>query len=216
MDPRTKPFIISEKEYTICFRQQTSLSILNYKKMRIIKTIDLSKNAPFQLFKDQKEDFLYLVSIVFSKRKNSNLFSGDLITHIEVIKFDLNLNIMKKSKTKINMPRFNEDEFEEEEENEEGERYHFVDYYDHYCIYRCIVQDVKNYSFILHGYRGPPFEAEWFWIVTCQNGQIEEIEQNAYHYLSADSSYIDYVFIKNKDKIISASTDKYNDIITFY
>ena len=134
MDPRTKPFIISEKEYTICFRQQTSLSILNYKKMRIIKTIDLSKNAPFQLFKDQKEDFLYLVSIVFSKRKNSNLFSGDLITHIEVIKFDLNLNIMKKSKTKINMPRFNEDEFEEEEENEEGERYHFVNYYDHYCI----------------------------------------------------------------------------------
>ena len=69
IDPRTKPFILSGKNHTICFRQQTSLSIFNYKQMKIIKTVNLNKNAPFQLFMDQKEKFLYLISIVFSKRK---------------------------------------------------------------------------------------------------------------------------------------------------
>ena len=50
LDPRTKPFILSHKDHTICFRQQTSLSTFDYKKMKLIKTIDLSKNAPFQIF----------------------------------------------------------------------------------------------------------------------------------------------------------------------
>ena len=137
-----------------------------------------------------------------------------MITHIESIKFDLNLNILEKSKTKINMPYCNEYE-SDEEENDEKEKYNYLSESDHYCIYRCIVQNVKNYSFILHGYRGPPFEAEWFWLIKCENGKIKNIEQKAYHYLSSDSSYVDYVFIKNKGKIISAFTDKLNEEITF-
>ena len=216
MDPRTKPFILSHKDHTICFRQQTSLSILDYKKMKIIKTIDLSKNAPFQLFKEENENFLYLISIVFSERKNSKSCLETLITHIESIKFDLNLNILEKSKTKINMPICYEKEFEEEdEENEEKEKYNYLSETDHYCIYRCIVKNVKNYSFILHGYRGPPFEAEWFWYVKCEKGKIKDIQEKAYHYLSSDSSYIDCVFMKNKGKIISAFIEKLADDITF-
>ena len=180
--------------------------------MKIIKTIDLSKNAPFQLFKEENENFLYLISIVFSERENSNL----LMTHIESIKFDLNLNILEKSKTKINMPICNEKEFEEEdEENEEKEKYNYLSETDHYCIYRCIVKNVKNYSFILHGYRGPPFEAEWFWYVKCENGKIKNIRRKAFQDLISDYSYVDYVFIKNKGKIISAFTDKLNEEITF-
>ena len=214
MDPRTKPFILSHKNHTICFRQQTSLSILDYKKMKIIKTIDLSQNAPFQLFKEEKENFFYLISIVFSERKNSKPHLENLITHIESIKFDLDLNILEKSKTKINMPIFSDNE-EEEEENEEKEKYNYISEYDHYCIYRCIVKNVKNYSFILHGYRGPPFEAEWFWYIKCENGKIKDIQKKAYQYLSTEYSYVDYVFMKNKGKIISAFTDKYNEEITF-
>lgn len=56
----------------------------------------------------------------------------------------------------------------DEDENE-------LDYifsFDHYCIYRWKVENVKNYTFILHGYRGPPFEAEWFWLVKLKNGKI--------------------------------------------
>ena len=210
MDPRTKPFILSHKDHALCFRQQTSLCILDYKKMKIIKTIDLSKNAPFQLFKEENENFLYLISIVFSKREDSNL----LMTHIESIKFDLNLNILEKSKTIINMPYFRGVEYEEEE-NEEKETYHYIYAFEHYCIYRCIVQDVKNYSFILHGYNGAPFEAEWFWHVKCENGKIKNIRRKAFQDLISDYSYVDYVFIKNKGKIISAFTDKLNEEITF-
>ena len=72
--------------------------------MKIIKTLDLSKNALFQLFKEEKEDFLYLISIVLKERKNNNPSDGCVITYIEAIKFDLDLNIIEKSKTKINMP----------------------------------------------------------------------------------------------------------------
>ena len=211
LDPRTKPFIISEKKNKICFRHQKSLSIFDYKKMKIIKTLDLSKNSPFQLFKDENENFLYLISIVLKERKNKDYFDK-FISYIETIKYDLDFNIIEKSKTKINMPYCNEEEFVEEEEKE---KYNYLNPGDHYCIYRSIVQNVKNYSFILHGYRGPPFEAEWFWIVECKNGKIKKIEQKAYQYLSTDSSYVDYVFIKDKGKIISAFTDKINDEITF-
>ena len=102
-----------------------------------------------------------------------------------------------------------------EEENEEKEKYNYLSEFDHYCIYRCIVKNVKNYSFILHGYRGPPYEAEWFWYVKCKKGKIKDIQKEAYKNISAESSYFDYVFIKNKDKIISAFADKYNEEITF-
>ena len=131
---------------------------------------------------------------------------------------------MEKSKTKINMPHFRDndldysDENEENEENEEkdgSEKYHYIHYWDHFCIYRCIVQNVNNYSFILHGYIGPPFEAEWFWLVKCKNGKIQKIDKKAHQYLSCEYSYIDYVFIQNNNKIISAYTDKFNDEITF-
>ena len=207
MDPRTKPFIISKKKNRICFRHQKSLSIFDYKKMKIIKTVDLSKNTPFQLYKDEKENFLYLTSIVLKERKNKDYFDK-FISYIETIKYDLDLNVIEKSKIKINMPYCNEEEFVEEEEEEEKEKYNYLNPSDHYCIYRSIVQNVKNYSFILHGYRGPPFEAEWFWIVECKNGKIKKIEQKAYQYLSSDSSNVDCVFIKNKGKIISAFIDK--------
>ena len=58
-DPRIKPFILSRKNYTICFRQQKSITIINYKTMKIIKTIDLSNDGPFQLFKG--ENYVYLI-----------------------------------------------------------------------------------------------------------------------------------------------------------
>ena len=212
IDPRTKPFIISQKKNIICFRAQKSLSFFDYKKMRIIKTIDLRKNAPFQIYKDPNEDFFYLITIVLSEKKKNDSYSKKLISYIEAIKLDLNLNFVEKSKNKINMPFCNEYELDDDYERD---KYNYLNYYDHYCIYRCIVQNVKNYSFILHDYNGPPFEAEWFWEVTCKNGKFVKIEQKAYHYLSSDSSYIDFVYIKDKNKIISAFTDKLSDEITF-
>ena len=49
----------------------------------------------------------------------------------------------------------------------------------------------------------------------CKNGNIKNIKEKIYHALSSDSSYVDYIFIKNKNKIISAFTDKLDDEITF-
>jgi hypothetical protein len=201
IDLKTKPFIISNKNHTICFREQSQISIFNYKKMQIVKTIELKSNAPFQIFKEEKEKFFYLISIVFS---NLNKF-GECKTYIEAIKFDINLQILEKFKTKIKMPKYIDDGFEEELEEYNNES---IAYYDHYCIYRCIVKDVKNYSFILHGYRGPPFEAEWFWTVECKNGKIQEIEDNiVYNYLSGSLKNIDLVFHKYQNKNIIAYAD---------
>lgn len=65
---------------------------------------------------------------------------------------------MEKSKTKINMPHFKDNDLDYSDENEENEekdgieKYNYIHYLDHYCIYRCLVQNVNNYSFILHGY----------------------------------------------------------------
>ena len=98
MDTRTKPFILSKE--IICFRQINSITIFNYKKMKIIKTIDLTKNSPFQIYKDANEKFFYVVSIVISLNKKVK----DLLkTHIEVIKYDEKLNILERAKIKINI-----------------------------------------------------------------------------------------------------------------
>ena len=208
MDARTKPFILSKD--IICFRQANSITIFNYKKMRIIKTIDLTKNSPFQIYKDVNEKFFYIVSIVLSLNKKEK----DLLkTHIEVIKYDEKLNVLEKSKIKIKMPDCSIADQEYDKDivyKNEG-----IESFDHYCIYRCIVQNIKNYSFILHGYRGPPFEEERFFIVQCKNGKIEKYEKNKYQYLSCDYSFLDYVYIKNKDKTILAYAEKNDDEITF-
>ena len=128
---------------------------------------------------------------------------------------------MEKSKTKINMPHFKDNDLDYSDENEENEekdgieKYNYIHYLDHYCIYRCLVQNVNNYSFILHGYWGPQFEAEWLWLVKYKNGKIQNIDNKVYQYLSSEYSYVDYVFIQNNNKIISAYTDKFNDEIIF-
>jgi hypothetical protein len=130
---------------------------------------------------------------------------GECKTYIEAIKFDINLQILEKFKTKIKMPKYIDDGFEEELEEYNKES---IAYYDHYCIYRCIVKNVKNYTFILHGYRGPPFEAEWFWEVECKNGKIQEIADNiVYNYLSGSLKNIDLVFHKYQNKNIIAYAD---------
>jgi hypothetical protein len=110
------------------------------------------------------------------------------------------------------MPKYIDDGIDDEEESEEY--YESIAYYDHYCIYRCIVKNVKNYTFILHGYRGPPFEAEWFWEVECKNGKIQEISDNiVYNYLSGGFKNIDLVFHKYQNKNIIAYADVENNNI---
>ena len=209
IDARTKPFILSDKNYIICFRQTTILTIFNYKKMKIIKTIDLRKDSPFQLYKDEKDNFFYIISMVFTL-KNKNLFN----THIKVTKYDLNLNILEISKIKMFMPNYYSYSFDDQDiEEVHSFKTEGIHYYDHYCIYRCIVQDIKNYSFILHEYRGPPNEEELFFLVECKNGKIKSIKKTKYQYINSDS-YVDYVYMKYKDKIISAYAGKYDDTIT--
>ena len=178
--------------------------------MKIIKSIDLKKNAPFQLIKEENGNNFYLVSIIFSNLSDDKYSCK---TYIEVKKFDINMKILKKFKTKIIMPKYvDSDSYIDEEEESDSS---YVNYYDHYCIYRCIVKDVKNYSFILHGYRGPPFEAEWFWTIYCTNGKIEKDEDKIYKYLSGDGQNLDLVFQKCNGENILAYTDVENDKIQF-
>ena len=67
--------------------------------MEIIKTIDLIENSPFQLYKEEKDNFFYMISIFLSLKGKDRLG-----THIQAIKYDLNLNILENSKTEISMP----------------------------------------------------------------------------------------------------------------
>ena len=143
------------------------------------------------------------------------LSNEDLLnTHIKVTKYDLNLNILETSKIKMFMPNFNSSSFDDQDIDEvDSFKTEGIDYYEHYCIYRCIVQDIKNYYFISHEYRGPPNEGELFFLVECKNGKIKSIKKTKYQYINSDS-YVDYVYMKYKDKIISAYTGKYDDTIT--
>jgi len=199
MDARTKPFILSEENHTICFRQTNSLTIFNYKKMEITKTIDLIENSPFQLYKEEKDNFFYMISIFLSLKGKDRLG-----THIQAIKYDLNLNILENSKTEISMP------LQSYDYDEVGG----INWYNHFCVYRCIVQNINNYSIILHGYGGPPYEDEDFHLFECKNGKIQTFVNRKNQCIITDS-YADYVFMKNKDKIISAFAGKNDDKITF-
>ena len=199
MDARTKPFILSEENFTICFRQTNSLTIFDYKKMRIIKTIDLNINSPFQLYKEEKDNFFYMISIFLSLKGKDRLG-----THIQAIKYDLNLKILESSKTEIRLP------LQTYDYDDSGG----INWYNHFCVYRCIVQNIKNYSIILHGYGGPPYEDEDFYLVECKDGKILTFVNKKNQCIVSDS-YADYVYIKYKDKIISAFAGKLDDKITF-
>ena len=194
IDPRTKPFLISAKKNLICFRTHQEIYIINYKTMKIKNKLKLDNNIGFQLYKNENlnEDFIYVLSIIYliGNDKKSKSGSEDLVCHVEIIKLDLDLKLIDKEKYVMKIG-----------ENEDIKYYD----YDHSCIYRCIIENLKNFKFILHEYHFPPYEIEWFCYLECIDGNIEELpEILSKSNCLLENSHYDYALLKIGDEIITA------------
>ena len=188
IDNRTKPILMSDN--IICFKQQQMLVIFNYKKMKIIKTINFNNNNyPFQLYKDKNQNYFYIVSLFYEKKiKKGNIY-------IETIKYDKNIEIIERSKNFFESVKCLEE------------------YYDHYCIYNSIVENINNYNLILHGHYPPPYDSEWFLSLNCINGKIGKIKTVIDDNVLVVNEKYEYSIIKNEDKIISAYARRDEDEI---
>ena len=188
IDNRTKPVLMSDN--IICFKQQQMLVIFNYKKMKIIKTINFNNNNyPFQIYKDKNQNYFYIVSLFYEKKiKTGNIY-------IETIKYDKNIEIIERSKNFFESVKCLEE------------------YNDHYCIHNSIVENINNYNLILHGHYPPPYDSEWFLSLNCINGKIGKIKTIIDDNVLVVNEKYEYSIIKNEDKIISAYARRDEDEI---
>lgn len=156
-DRNTKPFLLkssTNKNDLICFKQLFYLTIVDSKSLKIIKKIDLKKKYfSFQIFKpNDEESFFYM--IVFNKKNKDNL---------EVYKYNHDLTTIDLFKTTI-IPHFEEEEIDSEYD---------INYLDisHDCLYRCIIKDVKNFSFIFKMNTGETSQITGYFLFNLKNGK---------------------------------------------
>ena len=156
-DRNTKPFLLkssTNKNDLIIFKQLFYLTIVDSKSMKIVKKIDLKKKYfSFQIFKpNEEESFFYM--IVFNKKNKFNL---------EVYKYNSDLTTIDLFKATIK-PHFEEEEIDSEYD---------VDYLDigHDCLYRCIIKDVKNFSFIFKMNAGETSQITVYFLFNFKNGK---------------------------------------------
>ena len=193
-DPRSRPFIIKNPKtnnYLICFKLINYFIVLNYKNMRIIKKVNLENYFSFQLYKPDNI-YQYFYIILLNKEIDNNLI---------IQKYSSNLKIIESYKTKFSfpIPHFSMDD-------EEGSEYGENDYDligDDECIFKCIIEDTKNFIFLYHAYWGPPNEYEIFTLYNYKKGKKVKKTELGYSFFNCDEPRRDYE-IKDisKNKII--------------
>lgn len=156
-DRNTKPFLLkssTNKNDLIIFKQSFYLTMVDSKSLKIVKKIDLKKNNfSFQIFKPNEEkSFFYMIE--FHKKNKDNL---------EVYKYNSDLTTINLFKTTIK-PHFEEEEIDSEYD---------IDYLDieHDCLYRCIIKDVKNFSFIFKMRTGETSQITGYFLYKVKNGK---------------------------------------------
>ena len=156
-DRNTKPFLLKSSKSQndlIVFKQLFYLTIVDSKSLKIVKKIDLKKkNFSFQIFKPNEEkSFFYMIA--FHKKNKDNL---------EVCKYNSDLTTINLFKATIK-PHFEEEEIDSEYD---------IDYLDveHDCLYRCIIKDVKNFSFIFKMRTGETSQITGYFLFTFKNGK---------------------------------------------
>lgn len=210
-DPRQKPFLIGDKKNMICFKLLSYCIILNYKTMKIVQKLDYSKSFSFHLFKTENEyDNFYIILI--SEYENPK---------IQVMKYTIENNNKSKSKknnvlklvdkfeTPFLFPHWNYVEYEQEQEDDFSEKIYCEDE----CIYKCIIKDVKNFSFIFHRHGGAPSEDDCFFLFLYKNGLKEKIDLGIAQYYYEESK-LEYDMIEiNNGKFILAKGNECDGII---
>ena len=164
-DPRARPFLIKQKgnkNYLICFKLVSYCVVLHYKKMKIIKKFDFTNNFGFHIFKpDNEYDFFYILLI--DSYKNPNFI---------VQKYDSDLKLIEQFKnTSFNFPNWNP--FVEEGMQDDASSGTLI--CEDECIYRTIVKDIKNFSFLYHKYVGAPVFIEYFILIHCVMENFKKI-----------------------------------------
>ena len=156
-DRNAKPFLIkssTNKNDLIIFKQLFYLTIVDSKSLKIVKKIDLKKTYfSFQIYKPKEEEsFFYM--IIFNKKNKDN---------IEVYKYNSDLTTIDLFKATIK-PHFEEEEIDSEYD---------VDYLDiyHDCLYRCIIKDVKNFSFVFKMNAGETSQITGYFLFNLKNGK---------------------------------------------
>ena len=63
---------------------------------------------------------------------------------------------------------------------------------DEESIYKCIIKDIKNFSFLYHIYYSSPAEFELFISYDYKNGSIKKKSELKYSYFNCDESHKDF------------------------
>jgi hypothetical protein len=113
--------------------------------MKIIKKIDFTKSFGFNIYKPENENQFFYILLIESY-KNTNLI---------VQKYNSELKLCEKFEEKSfsflkNIP------FGEMDEEEDDEIDSLI--LEDECIYKIIIDDINNFSFLYHRYSGPPSE----------------------------------------------------------
>ena len=200
-DPRSQAFLIKKNNnYLVCFKLLGYCVILNYKNMKIIKKFDFSKNFSFTLYKPENEyKFFYIILIKHYESPN-----------VKVLKYNTNLQLKDTFEAPFKFPLSCIFLFENKEEEDEDDDLSNHLYSEDDCIYKSIVKDVKNCSFIYHCRMGAPEETDFFILYHCKNGEIKQ-KQLGISFLNCDEPLIQYNMIKfenNKYIIAKRNLDK--------
>ena len=163
-DPRARPFLIRQnnlKNYLICFKLLSYCVVLNYKTMKILKKFDFTDIFGFHLFKPDNEfNFFYILLI--DSYKNPNFI---------IQKYNSDLKIIEQFKNKsFDFPNFNP--FVEEGMQDDARTSTLI--CEDECIYKTIVKDVNNFSFLYHKYDGAPIFKEYYFLVHCVDGKFQK------------------------------------------
>jgi len=163
-DPRARPFLIKQKNiknYLICFKLLSYLVVLNYKTMKILKKLDFTDIFGFHLYKpDNESNFFYILLI--DSYKNPNFI---------IQKYNSDLKIVDQYKnTSFYFPNWNP--FVEEGMQDEPDTSTLI--CEDECIYKTIVRDIKNFSFLYHKYDGAPIFKKYFILIHCVDGKFQK------------------------------------------
>lgn len=196
-DLHSKPFLIKcsgNNNYIICFKQRGYLTLIDSKTLKTIKKINFEKYFSFQIFKkDDNSEFFYII-LFDEKDKDKKI--------LQVHKYNNEISIVKKFKIFFKMPNIFEDE-EDEEEDEENEEYSDEIKLEDFdlsndCIYRCIIKDEKNFSFIFKRNYGETSQITALFLYNFKNGKLNKKEEISMTDANCDE-IDDYVEMKELD-----------------
>ena len=178
-DRRSKPFILkNQNEKFICFKLINSCVIINYKNMKVIQKINFDRNTSFQLYQPRdKHQFFYVILLKKQREKN-----------LEIQKYSNNAKLVEKYEANFEFPIPEESKDPGADDSYDSD---LIDL-DEESIYKCIIKDIKNFSFLYHIYYSSPAEYELFISYDYKNGLMKKKAELKYSYFNCNEPHKDY------------------------